>query len=118
MFKTALTLAFLFTAQSAVADNGVIENVRVTQSGGLWTFDVTVSHGDTGWDHFADAWRILDASGNEIAIRKLIHPHVDEQPFTRSLSGIQLPAGTTQVGIQVRDTVSGWSAEIKTVPIK
>jgi hypothetical protein len=118
MFKTGLTIAFLLIAQSAAADNAEIKNVRASQSGGLWTFDVTISHEDAGWDHFADAWRILDMSGNQLAIRELIHPHVDEQPLTRSLSGIALPEGTTQVGVQVRDTVAGWAPGVTTVDLK
>jgi hypothetical protein len=49
MFKTAITLAMILTAQAAAADNPVIQNVHANQSGGLWTFDVTISHGDDGW---------------------------------------------------------------------
>lgn len=116
--KTAITLAMILTAQAAAADNPVIQNVHANQSGGLWTFDVTISHGDEGWGHFADAWRILDSSGKQIAIRQLIHPHVDEQPLTRSLSGISIPAGTTEVGVQARDTVDGWAKAIKKVKLK
>lgn len=118
MFKTAITLAMILTAQAAAADNPVIQNVHANQSGGLWTFDVTISHGDEGWGHFADAWRILDSSGKQIAIRQLIHPHVDEQPLTRSLSGISIPVGTTEVGVQARDTVDGWAKAIKKVKLK
>jgi hypothetical protein len=118
MFRIALTIALTLGAQAATADNPVVENVRTIQSGGLWTFDVTVSHPDQGWGHFTDAWRILDSSGNQIAIRELIHPHVDEQPLTRSLSGIPIPAGTTEVGIQARDTVDGWAKDIKKVTLK
>ena len=44
-------------------------------------------HPDTGWDDYADGWRVLDMDGNELGMRVLHHPHVDEQPFTRSLSG-------------------------------
>jgi hypothetical protein len=68
--------------------------------------------------HFADAWRILDSSGKQIAVRELIHPHVDEQPLTRSLSGIAIPAGTAEVGVQARDTVDGWAKDIKKVKLK
>lgn len=118
MLKTAITAALFLSAQLAAADNAVIENVRATQTDGLWTFDVTVSHGDDGWSHFADAWRILDGSGNQIAIRELIHPHVDEQPLTRSLSGVAIPAGITEVGVQARDTISGWAKDVKKVKLK
>lgn len=118
MNKMLLFIAVVMLGQSALADPAEINSVRVVKDGGLWRFDVTVSHGDTGWDHFSDAWRILDADNNQIAIRELIHPHVDEQPLTRSLSGVQLPEGTTEVGVQVRDTQSGWNPEITRVQIK
>ena len=118
MLKTVLTLALVSSAQIAAADNAVIENVRASQANGLWTFDVTISHADEGWNHFADAWRILDGSGNQIAIRELIHPHVDAQPLTRSLSGVAIPDGLTEVGVQARDTVSGWSKQIEKVKLK
>jgi hypothetical protein len=36
---------------------------------------------------------------------------VNEQPFTRSLSGVAITADTTTIYIEVRDTEHGWSAE-------
>ena len=30
------------------------------------------------------------------------------QPFTRSLSGVLIPAGVSQATIQARDSVHGW----------
>ncbi|MEM1272806.1 MAG: hypothetical protein AAGF88_03260 [Pseudomonadota bacterium] len=73
---------------------------------------VTISHPDTGWDHYADAWEVLDTNGNSLGIRELAHPHVDEQPFTRSLS-VTLPGdGPWDVLIRARDSVHGWSEPI------
>lgn len=92
----------------ALADPAVIKNVKARQSGGLWTFDVTLLHSDFGWDDYADAWRILDADGNVLGQRNLAHPHVNEQPFTRSLSGVRIPAGLTQVFVEAHDTQGGW----------
>lgn len=118
MYKLSLMTVLFLTGQAAVADPASIENVRVTTEAGAWTFEVTISHNDTGWGHFSDAWRIVDENGKEIAIRELIHPHVKEQPLTRSLSGINLPLGSKRVGIQARDTQGGWGKEIKMVPLK
>ena len=70
-------------------------------------FDVTLRHADTGWDHYANAWRVLDAHGNELGKRTLYHPHVNEQPFTRSLSGINIAPGTRTVWIEAFDSVHG-----------
>lgn len=96
-------------ATPAFADAPVIENVTAQRSGETWRFDVTIRHPDTGWDDYADGWRVLDMDGTELGMRVLHHPHVDEQPFTRSLGGVAIPEGTTQVQIQARDNVGGWS---------
>ena len=41
------------------------------------------------------------------ATRTLLHPHVDEQPFTRSLTGITIPEGTDEVVVRAHDSVHG-----------
>ena len=94
----------------ALAEDPVIENVTVrAERGGSYTFNVTIRHPDTGWEHYADGWRVLDMEGNELGMRVLYHPHVNEQPFTRSLSGVAIPEGTKQVQIQARDLPDGWN---------
>lgn len=110
-------LFIALTATPAWADSPVIENVQGRQSGATWSFDVTLSHGDTGWDDYADGWRVLDTDGNELGMRVLHHPHVNEQPFTRSLSGVTIPAGVSKVAIQARDSVGGWSEQTVTVSL-
>lgn len=113
--KNTLLCALLVFSTPAWADPSVIETVNATESGGTWRFDVTLSHPDTGWDHYADGWRVLTLDGKELGMRVLHHPHVDEQPFTRSLSGVLVPPGTKQVKIQARCTVDGWDTATKTV---
>jgi hypothetical protein len=108
----------LIVATPAFADAPYIKNVNAHKHGDTWTFDVTLEHDDSGWDHYADGWRVLDPSGKELGLRKLVHPHVNEQPFTRSLSGVRIPTGVTEVGIQASDTVDGWSSSIKTVKLR
>lgn len=100
---------------SVLATPGLSDPPEITQisarnlGGDTWRFDVTIAHPDTGWDHYADGWRILDMSGKELGMRELVHPHVNEQPFTRSLSGIRIPPGTTEVQVQARDKPGGWN---------
>ncbi len=60
-------IAFTLLAASALADGPVIENVTVTGD----RFDVTLSHLDTGWDHYADGWEVLNAQGNSLGFREL-----------------------------------------------
>lgn len=70
-----------------------------------YTFAVTVQHADTGWKHYADRWQVLAPDGTVLGTRVLYHPHVEEQPFTRTLSGVQIPARISRVTIQAHDSV-------------
>lgn len=116
-FATYTLCALLLTAGAARADPPVIEKVNALQSASGWRFDVTIRHPDTGWDHYADGWRVLDMDGNELGLRVLVHPHETEQPFTRSLGGVQIPAGTRQVQVQARCLVDGWNDDTVTVAL-
>ncbi len=100
-----------FLASAASAGEAVIQGAEARKSGDAWRISVTLLHGDTGWDHYADAWRVLDADGEVLGTRMLAHPHENEQPFTRSLGGVRIPDGVTTVWIEARDSVHGWNAE-------
>mgnify|MGYP001800945465 CR=1 FL=1 len=117
MFKTALIVLFA-SSIPALADPPSIDGVTARKDGNTWRFDVTLSHGDTGWDHYADGWRVVDANGNELGMRVLAHPHVNEQPFTRSLSGVAIPEGLSEVGIQARDNLTGWGPTVRKVQLR
>ena len=73
------------------------------------TFHVTLRHDDEGWNHYADRWDVVTPSGELLKTRVLYHPHVDEQPFRRSLSGVAIPAGIDRVHIRARDSKHGFS---------
>lgn len=94
-----------------MAGDAVITDAKATRSGDVWRFSVTLLHGDTGWDHYADAWRVVVADGAVMGTRILAHPHENEQPFTRSLGGVAIPDSVTTVWIEARDSVHGWNAE-------
>ena len=112
MKRHALALiASALLATPALAGDAQIVDARAQKNGPTWSFSVTIAHGDTGWDHYADAWRVVTPSGEVLGTRTLHHPHVDEQPFTRSLSGIAIPREVTEVLIEARDSVHGWNAE-------
>jgi hypothetical protein len=63
------------------------------------------------WEHYADAWRVVDAQGTELGKRVLLHPHVQEQPFTRSLSGVVITPAQQRVFVEAHNKVHGWSAD-------
>jgi hypothetical protein len=80
------------------------------------TFAVTVRHEDSGWEHYADRWEVLTPDGKVIATRVLHHPHVDEQPFTRTLSNVKIPQSIDEVSIRAHDSVHNYGGkEIKVV---
>jgi hypothetical protein len=92
--------------------------VDVRKSGdNLYHFDVTVTHVDEGWDHYADKWEVLDPESNVLGTRTLYHPHVDDQPFTRSLSGLKIPGGVTGVTIRAHDSIHKYGGMTKSVEL-
>jgi len=83
----------------------------------VYTFNVTVAHADEGWDHYADRWEIVAPDGNILATRVLLHPHVDEQPFTRSLAEVVVPEGIDVVEVRAHDSVHGLGGQSVTVEL-
>ena len=69
------------------------------------SFNVTIKHNDKGWDHYVNKYEILSPTGSILGTRVLFHPHVDEQPFTRSISSIKIPKGVNKVTIRAYDSV-------------
>ncbi len=104
-----IVFASLFSASGAFAGAVEIVTSAITCQNRVCDVDVTLEHADTGWDHYADHWRVLDADHNEIGRRTLYHPHVNEQPFKRGLNQLRLPPNTERVWIQAHDNVHGYS---------
>lgn len=117
MMPPGLLVAAALIAGAAPAGPADVIAAEARQGAGGWTFSVTVAHGDTGWDHYADAWRVVGPDGTVYGTRTLFHPHVDEQPFTRSLSGVVIPDGITEVIFEAHDSVHGWGGQRVTVTL-
>ncbi|WP_241823321.1 hypothetical protein [Enterovibrio norvegicus] len=122
-FLLALILAF--TSTTSLAGEADVVNATVTKTGvspsgigNSYRISATVRHADEGWDHYANAWRVMTTDGEVLGVRELLHPHETEQPFTRSLSGITVPEGVTEVIIEARDSVHGWGGETYVLPLK
>lgn len=67
-----------------------VTDVKVTGSAGSYSFNVTLSSPDTGCDQYADWWEVFRTDGSLVYRRILAHSHVNEQPFSRSGSNIDL----------------------------
>jgi len=105
-------------APNANAGEADVVDVKISRSsGGSYSFDVAVRHADTGWKHYADSWEVLDNKGNILGKRVLVHPHVDEQPFTRSLSGVKIPEELSTVTIRAHDSVHKYGGKEITVKV-
>lgn len=114
----AVSMIAAATALPAFAGEADVETATATRAGdGTWTFNVTVRHADEGWDHYADRWEVLDPDGTLLGTRTLYHPHVNEQPFTRELSGVSIPADISTVVVRAHDAVHGFSGVTQTVTL-
>lgn len=101
--------------EPALADADVLFVRAGWDPAGHWTFSVQVEHPDTGWEDYADGWDVVTPDGTVLKpdpsspfTRLLLHPHVGEQPFTRSQSGIIVPEGVSQVTVRAHDLIHGF----------
>jgi len=109
----AMILGLLICQAPAFAGEADVIKVDVRKAGNnTYHFRVTVRHKDTGWDHYADKWDVVGADGTVYGTRTLYHPHVDEQPFTRSLSGVTMPAGVRKVNVRAHDSVHKYGGKV------
>ncbi len=117
--NSSIKAAFIcLVSMPALAGEADVVDATATRAGdGTWRFEVTVRHADEGWDHYADQWQVLAPDGTVLGTRTLYHPHVNEQPFTRSLSGVQVPPEADTVTIRARDSVHGHGGETVTVKL-
>lgn len=117
MLAAMVALSLLATTVLAGESDVTAVEVRSDRSG-TYSFSVTLRHADTGWDHYANRWEVLTMDGEVLATRTLFHPHVNEQPFTRSLGGVAVPAGTTSVRVRSHDSVHGYGGVEFVVDLK
>ncbi len=114
----ALVVGLLICRAPAFAGEADVLKVEARKTGNqAYHFSVTVQHKDTGWDHYADKWDVLGPDGTIFGTRTLYHPHVDEQPFTRSLSGVAIPAGVRTVTVRAHDSVHKYGGKVVQVEL-
>lgn len=112
MKQVAIFVLFVMSVVASESFAGDVEVVKTSFSlrAGSWHVSTTLRHGDTGWSHYADAWRVVSEKGEDLGTRTLFHPHENEQPFTRSHT-VQIPKGMNIVYVEAHDKVHGWNAQ-------
>lgn len=115
----ALLVFGLVTASQAWSGPAHVLEVSAgpSASGQGFDFSVTLRHADSGWDHYADRWEVVGPDGRVLATRTLLHPHVNEQPFTRDLRGVEIPPTTTWVRVRAHDLVHGYGGREVTLSV-
>lgn len=104
----------LMSEPSVVASPVEVVFVKAEIRDGSTRIAVTLRHADTGWAHFANLWVVESPQGKPLGRRVLMHPHVDEQPFTRGLS-LTLPPGIKEFRVRAGCNVSGLAGNRVTV---
>jgi len=116
-FLALLLINVIAFSHLAAGEADVLKvNVRKS-SGGTYSFSVTVRHQDTGWKHYANKWDIVGSDGTIYGTRILHHPHVGEQPFSRSLSGVKIPKRVKSVNVRAHDSVHKYGGKTLTVEL-
>ena len=86
----------------------VIDATLTRVEGNQFTASATVRSTDIEGVSYADAWEVRTFDGTALGTRILTHPHPNEQPFTRSLSDIEIPSGVSTVLFVARDSARGF----------
>lgn len=105
-------IVLIVVAQTLQAGEADVVGARAERApDGSYRISATLRHADTGWEHYADRWEVLGPDGEVLATRVLHHPHVNEQPFTRTLADIRIPPGVTEVTIRAHDSEHAYGGE-------
>ena len=111
-------LAFLaLLPLPAIAGEADVIDAKAERAGGQWRISATIRHGDTGWDHYANGFEVVGPDGTVLGTRVLFHPHVEEQPFTRSHT-LAIPEGIAEVTVRALDSVHGGGGAEVVVPLR
>lgn len=112
-----LSMVPLPGAAEATGAANVVDVEVEARGDNAYRFDVTVASEDTGWDYYADGFEVLTPDGEVLGTRTLHHPHEDEQPFTRSLRRVEIPAGIDEVRVRAHHSEAGYDGRTMTVAV-
>lgn len=98
---------------SSIAGKADVVDAKVhKEHSNTYNFTVTVLHQDAGWKHYANKWDVIDENETVLGTRILHHPHVNEQPFSRSLYGVEIPLHVKTVTIRAHDSVHKYGGKV------
>lgn len=110
-------IAALLPLPALAGEADILDARAENLGGGQWRITATVQHADTGWDHYANGFEVIGPEGKVLGTRMLYHPHVEEQPFTRSHT-LSIPAGITSITVRALDSVHGVGGAEVVVPLQ
>lgn len=116
-FVMSAGLAIGATSAAMAGEADVVKVAVSETTPGTFRFNVSVRHGDEGWEHFANLWQVVGPAGAVLGTRVLVHPHDTEQPFTRSLGGVAIPGEIKTVVIRARDSVHDFGGKEMSVDL-
>jgi len=123
-FIVSIAVAFAaMTSAASAADvsqqkHPDVIGAKVRTSGkDTFDFDVTVSSPYDSPQRYADAFRVMGKDGKVYGERTLFHDHASEQPFTRDLYAVKIPATVRVVVIQGRDKQFGYGGKVVEVSL-
>ncbi len=117
MRNALLSLLLLSLPITSLAGEADVLSAEVEHlNGDFYRFKVTVQHTDEDWEHFAKAWEVLGPDGTKLGARILQHPHINEQPFTRSMT-ITIPKQINKVTIRAYDLIHEFGGKELTIDI-
>ena len=117
IFFTLLACLLIISTAAYAGEADVIDVTVRRTADDTYNFAVTVRHSDEGWKHYANKWDVTAPDGTVLGTRILAHPHVDEQPFTRSLSGVKIPENIDKVTVRAHDLVHEYGGKTVTVTV-
>jgi len=108
-------VAFATHAQAGKAD--VIAARLEPMKDGSFVVVATIRHHDESFAHFANRFDVVAPDGKVIAVRPLVHPHIDEQPFTRALARVKIPKGIKEITVRAHDKLHGFGGLEKVLKV-
>jgi hypothetical protein len=115
LFLAALMISSLAATAGAAEQKypDVVAAIAQARGAERFDFDVTVSSPYDTPQRYADAFRVVGLDGTVYGERILFHDHADEQPFTRDLYGVRIPAGVRSVVVEGRDRRYGYGGKTR-----